>query len=42
MLADRSMLSSERLHQAADSDADTHNQTVDEAWGLLWKNKRKI
>ena len=29
------MLSSERLHQATDSDrSDTHSQTVDGAWGL--------
>ena len=44
MFADKSMLSSERLHTAADSiqtDTDTHNQTVDGAWGLLWKNRRK-
>jgi hypothetical protein len=34
-------LSSERLHPAADSDADTHSQAVDGAWGLLWKNRRK-
>jgi hypothetical protein len=41
MLAERSMLSSERLHLAADSDTDTHNQTVNGTWGLLWKNRRK-
>lgn len=43
MLADRSLtwLSSERLNPTADSDADTHSQTVDGAWGLSQKNRRK-
>jgi hypothetical protein len=41
MFVGRSMLSSERLHQQlAHTDAITHSQTVDEAWGLLWKNKK--
>lgn len=37
-------MSSERLHAAADlkTDADIHSQTVDGAWGLLWKNRRKM
>ena len=34
-------LSSERLHPAVDSYTDTHNQTVDRASGLLWKNRKK-
>jgi hypothetical protein len=41
MLADRSMLSSERLHSAANLDRDTQSQTVDEAWALLQKNRGK-
>ena len=40
MLIDRSMESSERLHSASDSDADTHKQTVHGTWGLLWRNIR--
>jgi hypothetical protein len=36
MLADRSMLPSEMVHSAAtQTDADTHSQTVDGAWGTL-------
>ena len=27
--------------QLTQTDADTHSQTVDGAWGLLWKNRRK-
>ena len=41
MLAEINILSSERLHPATDSNTDTHNQTVDEACGLLGKNRRK-
>jgi hypothetical protein len=37
MLEDRGILSSDRLHRAADSDTYTHSQTVDECFGLLWK-----
>ena len=45
MLADRILawLSFERLHQQlTQTDADTHNQTVDEAWGLLGKIEARI
>jgi hypothetical protein len=41
MPAGRSMLSSERIHPAADSDTDTHSKSVDGAWGLLRKNRKK-
>jgi hypothetical protein len=44
MLIDKSLswFSFESLHKAADlADADTHSQTMDEAWGVLWKKKRK-
>lgn len=34
------MFSSERLHVAADTDTDTHSQTIEGAWGVL-KNRRK-
>ena len=42
MLAGRSMLSSKRLHPVPDSDTVTHRQTVDGAWGLLWKFEGRI
>ena len=36
------MLSSERLHQQLNqTDTDNQSQTVDGAWGHLWKNRRK-
>jgi hypothetical protein len=35
MLADRSMLSSERLYTETDTDIDTYSQTMDRAWGFL-------
>jgi hypothetical protein len=41
LFEDRNMLNSERIHPAADSDTDTHSQTVDGAWGLLWKSRRE-
>ena len=43
MLADRSpaWLSPKRLYPGADSDEDTHSQTVEGFWRFLWKNKRK-
>lgn len=28
-------------HQLTQTDADTHSPTMDEAWRLLWKNRRK-
>jgi hypothetical protein len=43
MLADRSMLSSERLiQQLTQTDIDNHSQTVDGTLGLLWKNIGRI
>jgi hypothetical protein len=44
MVVDRSMLSSERLHNQwlMQTNRDTHNQAVVGAWGVLWKNRRKI
>ena len=41
MLVDKSKLSSEKLNPAADLDIVTYSQTVDGAWRLLWKNRRK-
>ena len=44
MFADWSLawLFSERLtQQLTQMDAETHSQTLDGAWGLLWKNRRK-
>ncbi|EDL37155.1 mCG1050052 [Mus musculus] len=29
------------IQKLTERDADTHSQTVDRAWGLLWKNRRK-
>jgi hypothetical protein len=28
--------------QLSQTDTDTHSQTMDEGWGLLWKNRRKL